>query len=85
MTERYDSNKKDELMFHALSIFHETMKKTKGNCSDTGAILNICMAMSLESVKDEEEVREILNIIGRNCLSLWREYRELEIRYRMGD
>jgi hypothetical protein len=61
------------------------MHRTKGNTSDAGAIFTVALAMCIENVNDEEDVREVLNVVGRNCLQLWKEYRDLKVRYRMGD
>lgn len=85
MTENYDRKKKDDLTLHAISLFHEAMRRSRGDCSDAGAIFTICIAMCLENVDDDEDVREVLNVVGRNCLAVWREYRELKTRYMIGD
>lgn len=85
MTEMYRKEKKDELFAHAMTLFVEAMHLTKSNTSDAGAVFTVCMAMCLEQVHDEEDMREILNVIARNCLAVWREYRDLRVRYRMGD
>jgi len=85
MAETYDKQKKEKLFTHSASIFQEAIQLTKGNTSDAGAIFTVCLAMCLEHANDEEDVREVLNVVGRNCLQIWREYRELRVRYRMGD
>lgn len=85
MTEMYEKRKKDELFNNAMVLFSEAMHRTRGNISDTGAIFTVGLAMSLEQVEDEEDLREVLHIVARNCLTIWREYRELRIRYRVED
>lgn len=80
MAEMYDQKKKDELCFHAMTLFYEAIKKVKTN-GDAGAVFTICLAMCLEPADDEEDVREVLHTVARNCLGVWREYKELKIRF----
>ncbi len=85
MAEKYDKRKKDELFTNAMALFAEAMHRTRSNSSDAGAVFTVCLAMCMEECHDEEDVREILHVVARNCLTIWREYRELRVRYRMGD
>lgn len=80
MPEMYDQKKKDQICYHAMSLYNEALSIVKSN-EDAGAIFTICLAMCLEKAEDEEDVREILHVVGRNCLGVWREYKEIRAKY----
>ncbi len=80
MAKMYDQKKKNELCFHAMSLYNKALSIVQSD-EDAGAVFTICLAMCLEEVEDEEDVREILHVVGSNCLSVWREYKEISDKY----